>query len=87
MCRDDVLRIDHKINDKWQILGHYMHDNVTQGYATAGIGLVVGELQHHHQHPANPSNSAAIKLSGTITPNLLVEASINYDGNIINIIN
>ena len=24
--RDDVVRIDHKINDKWQILGHYMHD-------------------------------------------------------------
>ncbi len=28
-----------------------------------------------------------MKLSGTINPNLLVEASINYDGNIINIVN
>ena len=36
---------------------------------------------------SNPSNSAALKLSGTINPNLLVEASINYDGNIINITN
>ncbi|HVZ83984.1 MAG TPA: hypothetical protein VG893_09955, partial [Terracidiphilus sp.] len=35
----------------------------------------------------NPSNSAALKLSGTISPNLLLEASFNYDGNIINITN
>ncbi|HET7103498.1 MAG TPA: hypothetical protein VFI20_05385, partial [Terracidiphilus sp.] len=36
---------------------------------------------------SNPANSAAIKLTGTITPNLLVEASFNYDGNVINITN
>ena len=34
---------------------------------------------------SSPSHSAAIKLSGTISPNLLVEASINYDGNAIDI--
>ena len=36
---------------------------------------------------SNPSNSAAIKLSGELSPNLLLEASMNYDGNIINITN
>ena len=36
---------------------------------------------------ANPSYSATIKLAGTITPNLLLEASFNYDGNIIDIVN
>jgi hypothetical protein len=36
---------------------------------------------------SNPSNSAAIKLSGEISPNMLVEASMNYDGNVINITN
>ena len=35
----------------------------------------------------NPSNSAAVKLTGSISPNLLVEASFNYDGNVINIVN
>ena len=35
----------------------------------------------------NPSNSAAIKLSGELSPSLLLEASMNYDGNIINITN
>ncbi|MGA2535643.1 MAG: carboxypeptidase-like regulatory domain-containing protein, partial [Terracidiphilus sp.] len=36
--RDDVVRVDHKWNDKWQILGHYMHDNVVQGYAQPELG-------------------------------------------------
>src|SRR6202035_4594300 len=36
---------------------------------------------------SNPSNSAALKMTGQISPNLVVEASINYDGNIIDIVN
>ena len=34
-----------------------------------------------------PSNSGAIKLSGALNPNLLLEVSMNYDGNIIDITN
>jgi hypothetical protein len=30
---DWVVRIDHKINDKYQLLGHYLHDAVSQSYA------------------------------------------------------
>jgi hypothetical protein len=36
--RDDIVRIDHKVNDKWAILGHYMHDSVTQGNASPMLG-------------------------------------------------
>ncbi len=85
--RDDVLRIDHKFNDKWAILGHYMHDTVTQGYALPFLGWLWASYNTVTSTLSNPSNSAAIKLSGTINPNLLVEASINYDGNVINITN
>ena len=85
--RDDVVRIDQKINDKWQILGHYMHDSVVQGYAQPELGWLWASYDTITSNLSNPSNSAAIKMSGTITPNLLVEASINYDGNIINITN
>jgi len=87
--RDDVVRIDHKVTDKWQLLGHYMHDSVLQGYAQPELGWC-GQACNYNTITStlsNPSNSAAIKLSGTITPNLLLEASINYDGNIINITN
>jgi len=85
--RDDVLRIDHKFNDKWQVLGHYMHDSVLQGYALPELGWLWASYNTVTSTLSNPSNSAALKLSGTISPNLLVEGSINYDGNIINITN
>jgi len=85
--RDDIARVDHKWNDKWQILGHYMHDSVTQGYAQPELGWLWASYNTITSTLSNPSNSAALKLSGTINPNLLVEASINYDGNIINITN
>ncbi len=85
--RDDVLRVDHKITDKWQLMGHYMHDSVTQGYAQPMLGWAwPAQYNTITSTLSNPSNSAALKLSGTISPNLLVEASINYDGNIINIV-
>ena len=85
--RDDVVRVDHKINDKWQILGHYMHDSVTQASGAPELGWDWFSYNTVSSTLSNPSNSAALKLSGTINPNLLVEASFNYDGNIINITN
>ncbi|MDE3201720.1 MAG: hypothetical protein KGN79_12460, partial [Acidobacteriota bacterium] len=85
--RDDIVRIDHKFNDKWTILGHYMHDSVNQGYALPFLGWLWASFNTVSSTLDNPANSAAIKLSGTINPNLLVEASINYDGNVINITN
>jgi hypothetical protein len=83
--RDDVVRIDHKFNDKWTVLGHWMHDNVTQGYAQPELGWLWASYNTVTSTLSNPSKSAALKLSGTINPNLLVEASMNYDGNVINI--
>jgi hypothetical protein len=85
--RDDVVRVDHKINDKWQILGHYMHDSVTQASGAPELGWDWFSYNTVSSTLSNPSNSAALKLSATVNPNLLVEASFNYDGNIINITN
>jgi hypothetical protein len=85
--RDDIVRVDHSINDKWKILGHYMHDSVTQGYGAPELGWLWYSYPTVTSTLSNPSNSAALKLSGSISPSLLVEASMNYDGNIINITN
>ncbi|HKF49261.1 MAG TPA: hypothetical protein VKB38_18015, partial [Terracidiphilus sp.] len=84
---DTVIRVDHKFNDKWAILGHYMEDKVNQGYAAPFLGWLWASYNTITSTLSNPSDSAAIKLSGTINPNLLVEGSINYDGNVINITN
>ncbi len=84
---EEIVRIDHKITDKWQILGHYIHDSVTQGYPDADLGWNWESYNTISSTLSNPSNSAAIKMSGEISPNMLLEASMNYDGNVINITN
>ena len=77
--RDDVLRVDYNINDKWQLMGHYIHDPSVITYATTlwnadNIPTVGSSF-------SNPSYDAAIKLTGQLTPNVLLEAAFNYDGN------
>jgi hypothetical protein len=77
--REDLFRIDHNFNDKWQLFGHYIHDAMDtieatpewQGdnYPTIGSNF------------SNPAYAAAIKLTGTLTNNVLVEAAFNYNGN------
>jgi Carboxypeptidase regulatory-like domain len=84
---EEVVRIDHKINDKWQILGHYLHDSQATGTADADLGWNWETYNTITSVEDNPANSAAIKMSGEISPSLLLEASMNYDGNVINIIN
>jgi len=85
--RDDVVRIDHRINDKWQILAHYLHDSVTQAQGGPMIGWSGASYNTITSSIITPSNSAAVKLTGSITPTLLAEVSMNYDGNQIDIVN
>jgi hypothetical protein len=85
--RDDVVRGDHRINDKYQILAHYMHDSVSQAFPAPMVGWSTGSWPTITSTLNNPSNSAAIKLTASLSPELLVEASMNYDGNIIDIVN
>ncbi len=81
--REDLFRIDHNINDKWQIFGHYIGDSVSQTYGTS--------MWSGDSYPtvgsnfSNPSWSSVIKLTGAITPNVLLEAAFNFNGNKINI--
>ena len=77
--REDVVRMDHAINSKLQLMGHYLHDAVTtsffpplwQGatYPTVGTAML------------NPSYSSVIKLTQTISPTLLNETAFLYSGN------
>lgn len=77
--REDVVRIDHTINSKLQLMGHYLHDAVTQtyypplwgdsSYPTVGTAML------------NPSYSSVIKLTQTISPTLLNETAFLYSGN------
>jgi hypothetical protein len=82
--REDLFRIDHTINDKWSLLGHFIHDANDSVQATP-------EWQGDNfptvgSNFSNPSYSSVIKLTGSLTPDVLLEASFNYDGNKIAII-
>ena len=76
--REDTVRIDHAINSKLQLMGHFVHDAVaptffpplwTGSYPTVGTTML------------NPSYTSVIKLTQTYSPNLLNETSIDYSGN------
>ena len=77
--REDVVRIDHSINSKFQLMGHYLHDTLDQSYFPPLWGdstyPTVGTAM------TNPSYTAAIKLTQTYTPNLLNETAFLYSGN------
>jgi hypothetical protein len=77
--REDIVRIDHAINSKYQLMGHYLHDTLLQNYFPPLWGdstyPTVGTIM------TNPSFSSAIKLTQTYTPNLLNETAFLYAGN------
>jgi hypothetical protein len=79
--RDDVIRGDHNFNDKWSILMHYIGDTQTQGYGQPELGWCTCNYRTLGSTLSSPAHSAAIKLTGAIKQNLLLEVSMNYDGN------
>ncbi|RRA48608.1 carboxypeptidase-like regulatory domain-containing protein [Acidipila sp. EB88] len=80
---EDVIRIDHKINEKLQLMGHYLHDSVTQNIFPPLWGdssyPTVGTLLQ------NPSWSSTIKLTQVLSPTLLNETAFLYSGNTIHL--
>src|SRR5579883_2904111 len=76
--REDVVRIDHDLTDKLHLMGHWIHDDMSQtifpsmwssdSYDTVGNVF------------KNPSWGAVVKLSQMISPTLL-----NVNGNTIDI--
>lgn len=81
--KEEIARVDHTFNDKFSIFGHWVSDQVTNGFATTiwsgdnvpTIGSIFG----------NPSYSAVLHATYAISPTLLNEMAFNYDGNRINI--
>jgi hypothetical protein len=82
--REELFRIDHNFNDKWSIFGHFIHDeNITTQATPEWQGDNFPTVGSNF---SNPSYSSVIKLTGSLTPNVLLEATLGYDGNKIAII-
>jgi len=83
--RNDVARIDHSFNDKWQLLAHYIHENDVDNNAQTFLGWDTSNYRTINSSEVSPAYSGTLKLTGTLSPNLLLETSINYDSNTIDI--
>lgn len=81
--REDVVRIDHDITDRLHLMGHFIHDQMSQ--------TIYPDMWSNQTYPTtgdvfgNPTWGSVIKLTQTISPGLLNETSINVNGNSINI--
>ena len=82
--REEIVRIDHRFTDKLSVFGHYIQDSANQTYGTTmwsgdnlpSIGNTFG----------NPSSHYVVHATYAINPNVMNEASFNYNGNRIHIL-
>jgi hypothetical protein len=82
--REEIVRIDHRFNDKFSIFGHWINESIMQTFGTSmwsgdnvpTVGNTFG----------NPSYSGVVHATHIISPTLLNEVALNYNGNRINII-
>jgi Carboxypeptidase regulatory-like domain len=82
--KEEIVRIDHNFSSKFSVFGHYIAEQVSQGFPISqwsGANVpTVGDTF------GNPSYSAVVHATYAINPNLLNETAFNYNGNRINII-
>jgi hypothetical protein len=78
---DTVVRGDYNFNDKWALLVHYIGDHQNQNYGQPELGWCGCNYNTLTSVLASPAHSATAKLTGAIKSNLLMEVSMNYDGN------
>jgi len=82
--KEEIVRIDHNFTSKFSVFGHFIAEQVSQGYgisqwSSANVPTVGDTF-------GNPSYSAVVHATYAINPNLLNETAFNYNGNRINII-
>jgi hypothetical protein len=81
--REEIIRVDHRFSDKFNVFGHYIKEAISQTYGTSQwsgdnvptIGDVFG----------NPAYHAVIRATYSITPTILNEIAYNQNGNVIDI--
>ena len=81
---EEVTRIDHNFGSKVSAFGHFISEQVSQGFGVSqwsGANVpTVGDTF------GNPSYSAVAHVTYAISPTLLNETAFNYNGNRINIV-
>src|SRR5208337_543407 len=82
--REEIVRIDENVTDKFTVFGHFVAEQISQNYGTTmWSGDNVPSISNTF---GNPSYAAVVHTAYVINPNLVNEASFNYDGNRIAIL-
>jgi len=81
--REEIVRVDHNFNEKVSLMAHFINDAVVQETdTTLWTGMSYPTLGTIFR---NPGKSAVLRLTWTISPNLLNEVAYNYNGNRIDL--
>ena len=82
--REEIVRIDQNIGDKFTIYGHFVAEQISQNFTTSmWSGDNVPSVGNSF---GNPSYAGVVHTAYTISPTLVNEVSFNYNGNRINIL-
>ena len=81
---EEIARVDHQFTPKFSVFGHWISEQISQTYGTTqwsgdNVPTVADVF-------GNPSYSAVVHTTYVISPTLLNEAALNYNGNRIHII-
>ncbi|MGB7591633.1 MAG: carboxypeptidase-like regulatory domain-containing protein [Terriglobia bacterium] len=83
-AQEQLARIDHTFNDKFSVFGHWVSEQVLQGYGTTiWSGDNVPTMANTY---GNPAYSYVIHATYSISPTLINETAFNYNGNRIHIL-
>jgi hypothetical protein len=82
--REEIIRIDHRFSDKFNVFGHFLKESISQTYGTSvwsgdnvpTVGSTFGNPAYHY----------VVRATYSITPSLLNEIAYNQNGNEINIV-
>lgn len=82
--REELIRLDANLNDKWKVFAHYVQDqnHITSPYSLWGDNPLPNV---EGTHEFEPMQSFGINLVGTMTPNLINEFQFGIYHDIIRI--
>jgi hypothetical protein len=81
---EEVVRIDHTFTSKLSVFGHFVDEQVSQGFGVSQWSSA--NLPTVGDTFGNPSYSGVVHVTYAIRPTLLNETAFNYNGNRINIV-
>lgn len=81
--REEIVRIDENVSDKFTIYGHFVAEQIAQQFGTTMWSA--DNVPTMYNTFGNPSYAAVLHTAYTISPTLVNEASFNYNGNRIQI--